>query len=118
MEGISVGQWLSIGGEYALWLAGVIVALCAAGVYLHKIYKMARRPHDEHEKRIAALEDHNEKQDGYLKVDKEKLDDLETDVRLVMSGVMQIITHTLDGNHIEKLRAVRDDMQQHLIEKR
>lgn len=117
MDDISFGQWLSIGGEYALWLAGVIVAICAAGVYLHKIYKVARKPHDEHEKRIADLEKHNETQDGYLAGDKKKLDDLEADVRLILSGVMQMITHTLDGNHVEKLRAVRDDMQQHLIER-
>lgn len=57
----------------------------------------------EHEKRLA--NDHR------------RLGELETSERLIMRGVMQLMSHEIDGNHTEQLKATRDDMESYLINK-
>lgn len=57
----------------------------------------------EHEKRLAR--------------DHKRLSELETSDRLIMRGVMQLMSHEIDGNHTEQLKATRDDMESYLINK-
>lgn len=49
--------------------------------------------------------------------DHKRLSELETSDRLIMRGVMQLMSHEIDGNHTEQLKKTRDDMEQYLISK-
>ena len=49
--------------------------------------------------------------------DHKRLSELETSDRLIMRGVMQLMSHEIDGNHTEQLKATRDDMESYLINK-
>ena len=45
-----------------------------------------------------------------------KLDPLEKKINMTLNAQFQMINHVLDGNHVDKLRALRDKMQNELIE--
>ena len=59
------------------------------------------------------LERHTE----YLANDKQRLDEVEDSNRLILRGLMQIMTHEIDGNHVSQLKEVRDEMENYLINK-
>lgn len=44
-----------------------------------------------------------------------KLDPLEKKINMSLNAQFQMINHMVDGNHIDKLKALRDNMQQELI---
>lgn len=96
-------------------IAAGIVAIGGAYTFIeHIVDKASVKSHkvedkvNEHER---ALEKHME----YLAKDKQRLDDVEDSNRLIMRGLMQLMTHELDGNHVDKLKSARDDINDYLI---
>lgn len=125
---MTLGQWLAQGGDYVLLVCGVFAALGAAATYAAKalasIRRRASRPHDELVAWVGRLEGahgrydkHAEHVDACLARDKERLDDIEASSKLTLRALMQLITHELDGNHVDKLAEVRDAIHDHLIER-
>lgn len=47
----------------------------------------------------------------------EKLKPLQKDINLCLKAQLQLISHTIDGNHIENLKTLRDEMNQELIDR-
>ena len=45
-----------------------------------------------------------------------KLNPLEKKINMSLNAQFQMINHMVDGNHVDKLRALRDKMQNELIE--
>ena len=56
-----------------------------------------------------------EKHSEYLDSDNKRLKEMEETNKLIMRGVMGIITHEIDGNHTDQLKATMNDMQEYLI---
>lgn len=110
-------QWAAQGGDYVLMLCGGVVAVCLAASWVHKAWRHASKPHRDLAARVEELACQHDDYDGYFARDMARLDDLEADNKLVLRGVMQLMTHEIDGNHVDALRAVRDDIQHHLIER-
>ena len=59
------------------------------------------------------LTDHDDK----LKNDHKRLNDLEESNRIIMRALMAMLSHEINGNSDEKLKASFDEIQQFLIEK-
>lgn len=110
-------EWLRAGGDYVLVVCGVVTAVCVAGNWVYKIIKRARQPHENLKQYVEELADKHDEYDEYFERDKERLDRMEVDQRLTLRAIMQLITHEVDGNHVDKLRSVRDEIQHHLIER-
>lgn len=110
-------NWIIQFAGYLLYLAGLVTAIGAATSWVVKVVGAARKPRKDLEKRVADLEDSNKHQDEFLKRDKARFENIETDSKLMLRAVMQLITHELDGNHVDKLAKVRDDINNHLIER-
>lgn len=98
-------------------IAAGIVAIGGAYTFIeHLVDKASVKSHkvedkvNEHER---ALEKHME----YLAKDKQRLDDMEDSNKLIMRGLMQLMTHEIDGNHVDQLQKVRDDMNRYLIDR-
>ena len=89
-----------------LWLCGFIGAIW--GVV--KIVKELRKPSKE-------LMDMVKLHDDLLKKDNERLREIETSNKMVLQCLLIIINHDITGNGIEKMKEVRDELQDFLINK-
>lgn len=49
--------------------------------------------------------------------DNRRIGELQEGNRLVIRGLMQLMEHEIDGNHVDRLREARDEMQQYLIDR-
>ncbi len=82
-----------------------IVTICAAIATVYGCYTIIKKPFaklDDHERRIVRLEEIGTEQK-------------ETD-RLILKSLNAITNHMIDGNGTDKLREVRDELQNNIIE--
>jgi disulfide oxidoreductase YuzD len=90
-------------------IIGIIATAAKGIVYFLTPYRETKKKIDEHEKR---LNDH----DTYLKNDKEKLESLTKLSKDSLRLQLAVVNHAIDGNGIERLRQVREDIQDELFE--
>ena len=93
-----------------LALAAAIVSLGGALAVVEHIAEKATTKRDKMAEQVEAHEER-------LANDHRRLTNLESSNRLIMRGVMQIMSHEMDGNHTAQLKEVRDDMERYLINK-
>lgn len=93
-----------------LALAAAIVTIGGALSVVEHVAEKAMAKRDQIADRVDAHEER-------LANDHRRLTELEGSNRLIMRGVMQIMSHEIDGNHTAQLKEVRDDMEQYLINK-
>lgn len=98
-------------------IAAGIVAIGGAYTFIeHLVDKASIKSHrvieqvDKHER---MLEKHTE----YLSNDNQRLKDVEDTNRLIMRGIMNLLSHEIDGNHTTQLQKVRDAMNEYLMDK-
>ena len=91
-----------------LAMCGSIATIAGAGVIIYRIYKKARQPDAE---RDEALERHQRLLDN----DNKRLKELEESNKIIMQSMLAIMSHEIDGNHVEDLKQARDDLQKYLI---
>lgn len=91
-----------------LAIAAGIVTIGGAVAFVEHIAEKASK----HNRELAEqVESHEER----LLRDHKRLNDLESSSRLIMRGVMQLMSHEVDGNHTQQLKDVRNEMQEYLI---
>lgn len=101
--------------EVLLAIAGGIVVIGGAmGIIEHLAEKVSIRQ-NRVAQQVAEHEDVLEKHTLYLDNDNKRLKSVEDTNRLIMRGVMQLMSHEIDGNHTSQLQETRDDMQKYLI---
>lgn len=88
-------------------LLAIAAGVVTVGGALSVIERFTRKPHGIVEK----VRLHEERLDR----DHKRLNELESSSRLIMRGIMQLMNHELDGNHIAQLKAVRDEIEKYLI---
>lgn len=91
-----------------LAMCGSVATIAGAGAIIYKIYKSAKRPDTE---RDEALARHQEMLDN----DNKRLKELEESNKIIMQSMLAIMSHEIDGNHVEDLKQARDDLQKYLI---
>ena len=91
-----------------LAMCGSVATIAGAGAIVYKIYKSAKRPDTE---RDEALSRHQEMLDN----DNKRLKELEESNKIIMQSMLAIMSHEIDGNHVEDLKQARDDLQKYLI---
>ena len=96
-------------------IAAGIVAIGGAYTFIEHLVERASIKGNRVAEKVTEHERAIEKHAEYLDKDKQRLDDMEHSSRLIMRGLMQIMTHELDGNHTEQLKQVRDEMNEYLI---
>ena len=95
------------------------VALVLIGAY--NTIMSAIKTHREEKKRKDApvnnLEGQVKEHDERLKRDHERLNELEDSNRIIMRALMALMSHEINGNSDDKLKASYDEIQKFLIEK-
>lgn len=112
-----------VGGDIKVFvdvLLGMAAAIVVIGGAVGVIEHVAERIRLKSNRVAEQVEDHErrlEKHDEHLDNDNKRLNDVEQSNKLIMRGVMQLMSHEIDGNHTEQLKRARDDMHEYLIER-
>lgn len=91
-----------------LAMCGSVATIAGAGAIIYKIYKSAKRPDTERDEALA-------KHQRLLDNDNKRLKELEESNKIIMQSMLAIMSHEIDGNHVEDLKQARDDLQKYLI---
>ena len=109
MENITFGQLAG--------LAALVLVLVGAYNTIMSAVKNYREEKKRKDAPVSSLEtkmtDHEERLDR----DHKRLNDLEESNRIIMRALMAMLSHEINGNSDEKLKASFDEIQQFLIEK-
>lgn len=106
----------------AAWtvLAGIMSAfvLCGGAVaVLSKLYNWARKPSDANAQRIKHIEECLDNDNRRIAKLERAMEESRQESKMLMRGVMQIMSHMVDGNHVDELRKCRDEFEMFLINK-
>ena len=91
-----------------LAIAAGVVTIGGAFTFFEHIVEKASKRNQELD---AQVEAHEQRLDR----DHKRLNELESSSRLIMRGVMHLMSHEVDGNHTDQLEKVRNEMQDYLI---
>lgn len=83
------------------------LAIIAAAI---AVIVRAMKPWNETQERIRTLEDNQKDMAAAIA-------DIREGDKVSNTLLLQMATHMIDGNHVEKLTSARDSMQQYLIER-
>lgn len=114
---MTFAEWIAQGGSYALAMLAVACTAGAGANWIARAYRAVRRPGEERRAHVDEAISEHEHFHKCLARDKRRIDTLEESVKLLLRGQMQLITHELDGNHVDKLAEVRDAIHDHLLER-
>ncbi len=98
-------------------IAAGIVAIGGAYTFIEHLVDKASVKSHKVEDKVAEHDRVIEKHAEYLNKDKQRLDDMEDSNKLIMRGLMQLMTHEIDGNHVDQLQKARDDINRYLIDR-
>lgn len=103
--------------EQLLVLLAVVLVLIGA----YNTIMSAVKTHREEKKRkdapVNTLETKVNEHEEKLKRDHERLNELEDSNRIIMRALMALMSHEINGNSDDKLKASYDEIQKFLIEK-
>lgn len=101
------------------FIGAVVLILLLVDIYI-KLMNAAKTRREEQERKNKpvnnleeTVKDHTEK----LGRDHERLNELEDSNRIIMRALMAMLSHEINGNSDDKLRASFDEIQSFLIEK-
>ena len=95
---------ITITTDQIIWFCTFIGALAA----LWKIVKEAKKPNDELKAKV-------ERHDQILGNDGKRLKDVEDSNQQILKCLHVIINHEINGNGIDKMKMVRDELNEYLI---
>lgn len=96
----------TISTNQIIWFCSFIAGLWG----LWKIVKEARKPNDDLKAKV-------EKHDQLLDKDNKRLEAVEASNRMILQSLLAIINHEITGNGVEKMKTVRDSLEEYLIKR-
>ena len=87
---------------------GVITVAVKGLIYLFSPVTSTKKMLQEHEKMLLEHED-------YLKKDKENIENLTVLMKDCMKLQLSLINHAIDGNGVDKMKELRDEIQNKII---
>ena len=96
----------TISSNQIIWFCSFIAGLWG----LWKIVKEARKPNDDLKAKV-------EKHDRLLDKDNKRLEAVEASNRMILQSLLVIINHEITGNGVEKMKTVRDSLEEYLIKR-
>ena len=85
-------------------------ALVTSLLGLYKIVKEWKKPSDDLKKTV-------EKHSELLDVDNKRLKEIENSDKMILQCLLAIINHNITGNGIDRMKEIRDELQEFIIKK-
>lgn len=96
----------TISTDQIIWFCSFVAGLWG----LWKIVKEARKPNDDLKAKVG-------KHDRLLDKDNKRLEEIESSNQMILKSLLVIINHEITGNGVEKMKAVRDSLEEYLIKR-
>lgn len=98
-----------------LVLAGSVITIGGAGAVIIGLIKWAKKPDQTRDEKVKEHDETLKKHTELLERDHRRLQELEEGNKIMMQSMLALMSHSIDGNHIEDLKQARDDLQKYLI---
>lgn len=115
MGDLSGGEILALLWGLLLAAAGAVVVLGNAADKITGVYRKAKAPNDEQDKRIQALEDWKKEVDRKLSNDRRQLEEIHEGLRASYQAQLALLDHGIDGNNLKQMEDAKHVLQKHLI---
>lgn len=102
-------------GNAVLAVASAIVLLSNAAEKVVKAVQAAKKPNDQQNDRLDALEEWRKTVDRKLENDKVHLDSIDAGNRVTQVALLALLDHGIDGNNITQMQHAKEELQNHLI---
>jgi len=100
-----------------LAICGGIITITGAVEKIVNTGKVINAPNEEQNKRLKALEERCDKYDRFFDSDKQRLNDLEQSLSVLMQSQFALMSHAINGNDIDKLKKAQGDMLEYLTKR-
>ncbi len=100
-----------------LGICGGIITIFGAIEKIINARKVLHAPGAEQDRRIKALEERCDRYDQYFSSDKQRLNDLEQSLSVLMQGTFALLSHAINGNDVEVLRKTQREMLDYLTKR-
>ena len=100
-----------------LSICGGIVTIIGAAEKIVNAGKYINTPNVEQDKRLDALEARCDKYDRFFDSDKQRLNDLEQSLSVLMQSQFALMGHAINGNDVDKLKKAQNDMLEYLTKR-
>ena len=100
-----------------LGACGIITATAGAFAVIYSLVQKAKSPNRMQNERLDKHEEWLKKHDAMLDNDNKRLKLLEDGNRITQRALLELLKHGIDGNDVDGMRKVRDDLQQYLIDR-
>jgi septal ring factor EnvC (AmiA/AmiB activator) len=97
-------------------IAVVVGALVAFFAWMRKPKKKRIKELDDHEKRISACEEEIADIQKDLEATEHEFERMDKSDRVFQRGLLALINHSLDGNNIDEMETVRDELRADIFE--
>lgn len=98
-------------------VCGWIISLGSAGTVIYNLYKQHKKPTDDLEQRMDAMEKDIKEIKTKLNNDYNSINSNREDMNLLMRSVFCLIENKITGNNIDGLKKTRDDLINALTDK-
>jgi hypothetical protein len=92
-----------------------IITIGGAGAVIIGLIKWFKKPDQTRDEKVKEHEETLKKHTELLERDHRRLQALEEGNKIMMQSMLALMSHSIDGNHIEDLKQARDDLQKYII---
>ena len=92
-----------------------IITLGGAGTIIVALIKWAHKPATDRDDRLKRHDEMLDNDNKRLNKMEERQAEMEEAQKMLMKSMLALMSHSIDGNHLEELKLARDDMQDYLI---
>lgn len=92
-----------------------IITIGGAGAVIVGLYKWAKKPDNDRDDRLKKHEELLDSDDKRLKELEKEQAEMKEAQSVLMKSILALMSHAIDGNHLEELEKARNDMQEYLL---
>lgn len=105
-------------------LVSALLAICAAVISISAAINAAAqwvnklsKPEKRQNERITACEEELEKHSEFIQSSDERLESIETALKVNQKSMLALLKHAINGNDIDQLKKAERDLEEYLVEK-
>jgi hypothetical protein len=92
-------------------LGQIFLAICGAIITVGGAWTVIKKAREPEAVKSDTIRKHGE----LLANDNKRLTELEDSTKIMMRSMLAIMSHELDGNHVEQLKKAKEDLEAYLI---
>ena len=92
-----------------------IITIGGAGAVIVGLYKWAKKPDNDRDDRLKKHEELLDSDDKRLKELEKEQAEMKEAQSVLMKSILALMSHAIDGNHLEELEKARNDMHEYLL---